>query len=206
MRALIAVFLCLILVSCAMGPVQVAKNEREAFKTTYDDPRLAKVYKVNEPVLRDIYQKYRLLGVDFYFEGLAVTGVKDDKGEVHPFVSIKIRPAALVFDREASEPDNWQERLARLVQKEFPTYIKYLRGNMKLEDVEGICFAIYWPIRDYTQCDKHGGSMEYAIVYSTKQDINDIIEGKRSFKDIAREREIIASFNLQPAKSMKITY
>lgn len=206
MRVLIGFFVCLALVACTMGPVQVAKTENEVFKRSYDDPRLAQVYKTNEPALRAIYNKYRQAGIDFYFDGIAVTGVKDDKGGIHPFLSIKIRPATLVFDREASEPQNWQKRLTRLVQQEFPAYMKYLQGNLKLEDIEGVSFAIYWPVRDYTQCDKHGGAMEYAVVYPTKQDVSDIIEGKRSFADVAKEREIVASFNLEPARSVKISF
>jgi hypothetical protein len=58
------------------GPVQVAKNESEVFKTTYEDPDLARVYKMNEAALRTIYLRYKNAGVDFYYDGIAIVGLK----------------------------------------------------------------------------------------------------------------------------------
>ena len=66
-----------------------------------------------------------------------------------------------------------------------------------------MAFGIYWPRRDYTQCDKYGGCIEYAIVYLSKQDVTDILDGTKSFSDVAKESKVVASFNLQPAQSMK---
>ena len=67
-----------------------------------------------------------------------------------------------------------------------------------------MAFSIYWPLRDYTQCDKYGGCVEYAIVYLTIQDVDDILSGTKSFLDVAKERRVVASFNLKPAETMKI--
>ena len=205
MRKVVGILVCLVLLSCGTGPVQVAKNESEAFKTSYDDPDLARVYKMNVAALEEIYHRYRSAGVDFYFDGIAVTGMKNPKGGMSHFAAIKIRPPQLVFDRLASEPENWQMRFDRIVQQEFPRYLKYLKkSDLKLQDIEGFAFGIYWPLRDYTQCNTYGGCIEYAIVYLYNQDVADIIDGTKSFVAIAKDREIVASFNLQPAKSMKV--
>ena len=206
MKRLVGLLVCILLVSCAMGPVQVAKNESEVFKTNYEDPDLARVYKMNEAALRNIYLRYRNAGIDFYYDGIAIMGLKDPTGKTQDhYVSIKIRPPELVFDRAASEPDNWRERLTRITHQEFPKYIRYLKeSDLKLRDIEGLAFAIYWPLRDYTQCNKYGGCIEYAVVYLTNQDVTDILDGTRSFLDVAKERKVVASFNLHPAETMEI--
>lgn len=206
MKKLVGLFVCILLVSCAMGPVQVAKNESEVFKTTYEDPDLARVYQMNEAALRNIYLTYKSAGIDFYYDGIAVIGLKDPAGRPQEhYVSIKIRPAAIVFEREVSDPDKWPERLKRITHQEFPKYIQYLKkSDLQFKDIEGMAFGIYWPLRDYTQCDKYGGCIEYAIVYLTNQDIADILSGAKSFLDVAKERRVLASFNSNPAETVNV--
>ena len=205
MKKLVGLFVCLLLVSCT-GPVQVAKNESEVFKATYEDPDLARVYQMNEPALRNIYLTYKNAGIDFYYDGIAVIGLKNPAGKTQDhYLSIKIRPAQIVFDRDVSEPDKWPERLKRITHQEFPKYIRYLKeSDLKLRDIQGLAFSLYWPLRDYTQCDKYGGCIEYAIIYLTNQDVADILGGTRSFVDVAKERHVVASFNLKPAETMKV--
>lgn len=206
MKKLVVIFIaCLVLVSC-MGPVQVAKNENEVFKRDYEDPDLARVYKMNEEALRNIYTIYNKAGVDFYYEGIAVIGLKYSGGGMQDhYVSIKIRPAAVVFDRATSEPDKWRERLTRITRQEFPKYIRYLKkSDLQFKDIEGLAFAIYWPLRDYTQCDTYGGCIEYAIIYLTNKDVIDFLDGTRPFLDIAKQSRVVASFNREPAELMKI--
>ncbi|MGD0236406.1 MAG: hypothetical protein ABSC55_17945 [Syntrophorhabdales bacterium] len=204
MKKLIGILVGLVLLSCT-GPIQVAKNESEVFKTNYEDPDLARVYKMNEGALRNIYFRYKNAGVDFYYDGIAVIGLKDFSGKIQDhYVSIKIRPAEIVFDRAASGPDNWQQRLTRIMQKEFPKYIRYLKkSDLQFQDIEGLAFGIYWPRRDYTQCDKYGGCIEYAIVYLSEQDVIDILDGSKSFTDVAKGSKVVASFNLQPAQTIE---
>lgn len=206
MKKLIGLFVCILLVSCT-GPVQVAKNEHEVFKTTYDDPELARVYHEDEAPLHDIYQRYHNAGIDFYYDGVAVVGLKDPTGKTEDhYLSIKIRPAEIVFERDVSDPDKWPVRFKRITHQEFPKYIKYLKESdlMKLKDIQGVAFGIYWPLRDYTQCDKYGGCIEYAIIYLTTKDVADILSGARPFLDIAKERHLVASFNLRPAETVKV--
>ena len=205
MKKLVGLFVCLLLLSCT-GPVQVAKNEHEVFKTTYDDPGLARVYQENEAALRNIYLRYRDAGVDFYYDGIAVIGLKDPTGKTQDhYVSIKIRPAEIVFERDVSDPDKWPERLKRITHQEFPKYIRYLKeSDLKLRDIQGVAFSIYWPLRDYTQCNKYGGCVEYAIVYLDNKHVTEILDGTRPFQDVIRECKVVASFNLQPAETMKI--
>jgi hypothetical protein len=205
-RKLFGIFLCLALVSCAMGPVQVAKNESEVFKTSYEDPDFARVYKANEAALRNIYLRYRNAGVDFYDDGIAIIGLKDLSGKMQDhYVSIKIRPAELIFDRENSEPDNSPRRLKRITQQEFPKYIRYLKkSDLELHDIQGLAFGIYWPLRDYTQCNKYGGCVEYAIVYLDNKHVTEILDGTRPFQDVIKECKVVASFNLRPAETMRI--
>ena len=206
MKTLIALFVCMLLFACT-GPVQVAKNEQEVFKTTYNDPDLAYVYREDEAPLHDIYQRYHSAGVDFYYDGIAIVGLKDPTGKVQDhYLSIKIRPAQIVFERDVSDSDKWPERLKRITHQEFPRYIHYLKESdlTKLKDVQGVAFGIYWPLRDYTQCDKYGGCIEYAIVYLTTRDVADILSGARPFLNIAKERRVVASFNLKPAQTVQV--
>src|SRR5271157_2791494 len=206
MKTFIGLFVCLLLVSCT-GPVQVAKNEHEVFKTTYDDPDLARVYQENEAALRNIYLRYKNAGVDFYYDGIAVVGLKNPAGKTQDhYVSIKIRPADIVFERDVADPDKWPMRFKRITHQEFPKYIRYLKeSDLKLKDIQGVAFSIYWPLRDYTQCNKYGGCIEYAIVYLTNQDVADILSGAKSFLDVAKERHVVASFNLKPAETMNVS-
>lgn len=206
MKTLVGLFVCVLLVSC-MGPVQVAKNENEVFKTAYDDPDLARVHQENEAALRNIYLTYKNAGIDFYYDGIAVIGLKSPAGKTQDlYLSIKLRPADIVFERDVAEPDKWPERLKRITHQEFPKYIRYLKeSDLKLRDIQGVAFGIYWPLRDYTQCDKYGGCIEYAIIYLTNQDVADILSGAKSFLDVAKERHVVASFNLKPAETMKVS-
>ncbi len=205
MKTLIGLFGCILLVSCAMGPVQVAKNESEAFKTTYADPDLARVYQMNQAALRSIYLAYKNAGIDFYYDGVEVIGLKSAAGTQQHYVSIKLRPAAIVMEREVADADKWPERLQRITHQEFPKYIQYLKkSDLQFKDIEGIAFGIYWPLRDYTQCDKYGGCIEYAIVYLTNQDVADILSGARPFLDVAKQRRVVASFNSKPAETVRV--
>ncbi|HUJ89101.1 MAG TPA: hypothetical protein VLX12_02820, partial [Syntrophorhabdales bacterium] len=104
MKTFIGLFVCLLLLSCT-GPIQVAKNENEVFKTTYEDPDLTRVYQENEAALRNIYLRYKNAGVDFYYDGIAVVGLKNPAGKTQDhYLSIKIRPADIVFERDAADP------------------------------------------------------------------------------------------------------
>ncbi len=206
MKKAIGLFLCVLLVSCT-GPVQVAKNEHEVFKVTYDDPDLARVYQENEVALHTIYQRYHDTGVDFYYDGIGIVALKNAGEKIQDdYLSIKIRPKEIVFDRDASEPDKWPVRLNRITHEEFPKYIRYLKeSDLKLKDIQGVAFSIYWPLRDYTQCNKYGGCIEYAIIYLTNQDIADILSGARPFLEVAKKCHVVASFNLKPAETMKVS-
>lgn len=190
------------LTGCAMGPVQMAKTEAEAFKTRYDDPQLAKLYTQNEAKLKDIYARYRKAGVNFYYDGLGVTAIRDAKGKKYSGLMVNIRPMDVVFDENAS---TGQQRFAKVLRGDFPKYIKYLnRSDFSGEGISGVAFGIYWPVRDFTQCNVNGGFIEYAIVYLSADDANDVLEGRKSFFEVAKTTEVITSLDLKPAFSVKV--
>ncbi len=58
--------------SCATGPVYKAQREQDAFKSTYEDQILSRLYMENERTLRAIYLRGKAAGIDFYKEGLGV--------------------------------------------------------------------------------------------------------------------------------------
>lgn len=190
------------LTGCAMGPVQMAKTEAETFKTRYDDPELAKLYTQNEAKLKDIYARYRKAGVNFYYDGLGVTAIRDAAGKKYPGLMVNIRPMDVVFDENTS---TGQKRFAKVLREDFPKYIKYLnRSDYSGEGIYGVAFGIYWPVRDYTQCNVNGGFIEYAIVYLSADDANDVLEGRKSFFDVAKTTEVITSLDLKPAVSVRV--
>ena len=205
MRTLAGLLVFAVLVAlagCATGPVQMAKTEAETFKTRYDDPELAKLYTQNEARLKDIYARYRKAGVDFYFGGLGVTAIRDATGRKYPGIMVNIRPAAVVFDENTT---TGQQRFAKVLRGDFPKYITYLnRSDYAGDGIYGVAFGIYWPVRDYTQCDTSGGFIEYVIVYLSADDADDVLEGRKSFYDVAKTAEVITSLDLKPAVSVRV--
>ncbi len=201
MRKLLLVFVALTFVGCAAGPVYVAKNEMEGIKTTYDDPALSAAYGQHRGLLNDLYGRFTRNKISIYPQGLGVTNLKDQKGKNHVYLLTSIRPPELCFDQVQSKPE---ERFSQVIGTSYEKYLTYFnRDDLKSNDLEGLAFGIYWPVRDFSQCDQYGGYIEYSIVYLSKDDFFDIKDGAKTFLEVAETAEIMASFEQKPAHSIR---
>ena len=201
MKNVFFVFLLLALVSCATGPVHVAKNEAESIKRVYDEPMLGNLYAKHQNLLNDIYRRFTRDRIDFYKEGLGFTAIKDLNGKRHPYLMVYIRPSEVSFDENATKPNR---RLAAILNNSYKKYIAYIdKKDVQPKEIEGLAFGIYWPVRDYSQCDKYGGFIEYAIVFFGKDDLYDIKDGKRSIGEVMEETEVVVSLDLKEPVSIR---
>ena len=82
--------------------------------------------------------------------------------------------------------------------------MKIIKGSdLNRKDIAGLAFGVYWPVRDFSQCQKNGGFIEYLYVYLKKGDAQDVLAGRRDYMDVLNDAEIYTSWNLQPAKSVR---
>ena len=98
-----------------------------------------------------------------------------------------------------------REQLMRTMKgigkKELTASLK--KEDLDRNDIEGLALGIYWPVRDYSQCDTYGGFVEYIHVYFSRDDAWDVLDGKETFDEAVENSEVITSLNLQPAKSVR---
>jgi hypothetical protein len=204
MKKLIVVFVSLFLFSCAAGPVYIAKNESEGIKNSYEEAQLRTLYNKNKPLLRDIYTRLTSSRIDIYREGIGFTTLKDDTGDVHYYLMVKIRPSEVVFDEKSSKAE---QRFSKVLGGYFEKYLSSIkRDDIERSGVDGVSLGVYWPVRDFSQCKENGGFIEYIIVYVSKEDLNSILEGYKSFAEVASDAEIIASLDLKPPTYMRPVY
>lgn len=204
MKKYFVMFLMLfIFCSCAAGPVWVAKNESESIKSVYLDGKSQSLYNKNTDLFRDIYSRYNASKINFYKEGLGVTTLKDEKNNMLHYLMVYIRPSEISFDGNTTKP----EQRFSYALLEVPRYMKLLKDrDLEKDDIEGLAFGIYWPVRDFSQCDSNGGFIEYLYVYLNKNDAQDIITGKKDYKQTLAFSEVITSLDLKPAQSVRPTF
>ncbi len=201
MRIVLSILLLAFLCSCAAGPVYVAKSQDESIKTRYNDAQLSKLYAENEAFLRDIYARLHKDNVDLYKEGIGLTLLTDQKNEKLHYVMMNLRPAEIYFNQLTTTPE---QRFAHVLQTYFPKYLGYIKKeDLDRDDIEGLAIGIYWPVRDYSQCDTYGGFVEYIHVYLPREDVWDYLEGRETFEEAVQNSEVITSLNLQPAKNVR---
>jgi hypothetical protein len=197
------IFICLLvfLCSCAAGPIYVAKDQTESMKASYDDAKLKKLYADNESLLKGIYHRLNNSNVDIYKEGIGLTILNDGKNEKLHYIMINVRPSEIVFDESATKPE---QRFSNVLQTYFPKYLNYIKKeDLNRDDIEGLALGIYWPVRDYSQCNQYGGFVEYIHIYFTREDVFDFLDRRKTFAEVVNDSEVITSLNLQPAKSVR---
>lgn len=200
-KVIIFVFLVLLFSGCATGPVQVATNEADGIRTNYEDPKTKGLFYKYQGLLKDIYSRFNSSGIGIYKEGVGFTTLRGQKGGKFSYLLVSIRPNDINFD-EGSTQSN--ERFSYVIQLYFPKYFKYIKRNdLDKDDIDGLAFGIYWPVRDFTQCDKYGGFIEYAIVYIPKEDVWDLQDHRISMEEVMERAEIMTSLNLAPAISVR---
>ncbi len=189
-----------ILCSCAAGPVWVAKNESESIKSSYLDGKSQALHSKNADLFRDIYSRYNASHINFYKDGIGVTTLKDEKNNVRYYLMVNIRPSEISFDGNTTKP----EQRFSYALLEVPRYMKLLKGrDLEREGLEGLAFGIYWPVRDFSQCQDNGGFIEYLYVYFGKNDAQEILAGRKDYKQALSFAEVITSLDLKPAQSVR---
>jgi hypothetical protein len=201
LRVFCVIAISFLLFSCASGPVYVAKTETESLRTAYDDPHLKMLSSKHDGLLKDIYSRYQKAGAPFYNQGLGFTAIRDPKGQAHPYLMVYVRPGEICFDETKSKP---QQRLSEVLSKYFDKYLTYMtKDDLASPDIEGLAFGIYWPVRDFSQCDTYGGFLEYAMVFIRKGDFNQMKDRLKTFPEVAEDSEVLVSQQLSPAVSVR---
>ena len=73
-----------------------------------------------------------------------------------------------------------------------------------MDGVEGLAFAVHWPVRDLSQCDSHGGFLEYAMIYFPKADFMSLVHGERSFSDAVADAEVFTSLGMKKPTAIRL--
>ncbi len=196
--------LCLIgivLVSCT-GQVMTAANVTQALKRGYEDPDLAQLDVKYSPLLQDLYARYTRTQVDIYPAGLGFVSLKDGFGKKYRYLLVQVRPREAVFSEEKTKgPDRFNAVMQRYYSQNF----KLLKPeDIDRPDIDGVAFAVFWSVRDFSQCDTYGGFIEYAQIYLRKQDALDVLQGQMSLLEAAEGGEVIVSLDLKPAVSVRM--
>jgi hypothetical protein len=179
----------------------MAKNQTESMKVSYEDAKLKKLYADNETLLKEIYLRLSNSNVNIYKEGIGLTILNDDKNEKLHYIMMNVRPSEIVFDERSTKPE---ERFSNVLQTYFPKYLNYIKKeDLSRDDIEGLALGIYWPVRDYSQCNQYGGFVEYIHIYFTREDVFDLLDRRKTFAAVINDSEVITSLNLQPAKSVR---
>jgi hypothetical protein len=204
LKNLIVIVLTLSLLSCATGPVYIAKTESEGIKSSYDDIQLRNMYQRNQSLLREVYARLTSSHINICPEGLGFTALPDNANGRHNYLMVNIRPQEIVFDMNVSRAD---QRVSLVLGEYLEKYFTYVKmSDIQSSGAEGLSLGMYWPVRDYSQCQKNGGFVEYLVVSLSKDDLNNIFEGKTTLKNLLSTKDIIASLDLKEAVHMKSAY
>ncbi len=201
MKKCLVVLIALFLFSCTSGPVYMAKTEKESMKTSYDEAGLRQLAARNQDLLNQIYGRYNRSKVDIYPEGIGFTTLRGLDNSKHFYLLVNLRPADVYFDESSTKPE---QRFARVLQTYMEKYMAYLNSSdLDRDGVEGLSFGIYWPVRDYSQCDQYGGFIEYINIFLPKEEAQDLLDKRRSFRDSIEKAEIFTSLETKPAISVR---
>jgi hypothetical protein len=202
MKTLTLAFALCLLVSCTTGPVYIAKNENDGIRTSYQDQKLDNLAVRNQSGLKAIYERYQQAKIDVYPNGIGFTALSDMNGKKHYYLLVDVRPRDISFGMGQTKP---QERFAEVYNHHFESNLKYVKEqDMGMEGVEGLAFAVHWPVRDLSQCDSHGGFLEYIMIYLPKGDFLSLVHGHASLGELARRNEVVTSLNMKKAESVRI--
>jgi hypothetical protein len=195
-------FLLTFLVSCAAGPVYIAKSYQEGIRNSYQDPKLTELSAKNQDTLRGIYDRYQLAGIDIYPQGIGFTGLRNDSGRVLYFLLVDVRPRNVSFGMGQTTP---QDRFSEVYTRQLEPNLRFVKPeDLQKTGVDGLAFAIHWPVRDYSQCDTYGGFLEYVMTYMSKEDFRNYTEGTEALSEALDRGEVVASLNNKPPEAIKV--
>lgn len=203
MKKIAVVCLVAFLAGCA-GPVYVARNEAESLKTAYQDPQLASLSQKYQGLEKEIYARYQRNNMGVSKEGLGFTSLMDNRGRKLRYLMVQIRPEEVNFDKNTT---TGEQRLQLIIQRYFEPNLRVMnRQDLAPSDIDGVAFGVTWAVRDFYQCDKYGGFVEYAIAYIDKSDFNAVLDGGKTVPAVLSATEVITSLDLEPAKSIKLKF
>ena len=186
------------------GPVHLAKTESEGLKTGYQDPELTALSSKYNSVLREIYARYTGKGMGVAKEGLGFTSLSDNRGRKLYYLFVETHHEECNFDKNTT---TGQQRLQVVLQRYFEPELRVLTKNdLAAGDIGGLAFGVSWAVRDFYQCDKYGGFVEYVIAYISKSDFHAILDGTKTVSSVLANAEVITSLDLQPPTSIKLKY
>jgi hypothetical protein len=203
MKTIIVAACLLCLVACGQGPIYVAKNVNEGLKPSYEDPGTAKLAAQHQPVLHDIYQRFQASQVDIYPGGLGFTTLTDGRtNTLYHYLMVQVRPRNITFGVMQTKPN---QRFGEVFGHHFADNLRYIKpDDLKDEDVEGLAFAVHWPVRDLSQCDTYGGFVEYIMMYFHKPDVLQFLNDQINFSELADRAEIITSLEGKAPEPVKV--
>jgi hypothetical protein len=186
--------------SCVSGPVYIAKNESESIKRIYEDPKLQRLYDKNVDLLKDIYMRCSASHVGIAPDGIGFTPLKDENNQKLYYLMVYVRPSEISFDGNTTKAEN---RFSYVLQQ-VPKYMKLIKSkDLDRDDIGGLAFGIYWPVKDFSKCSQYGGYIEYLYVFFKKAGAQDVLDGRRDYKEALVDTEVITSLELQPAKNVR---
>ena len=200
---------CLVLVATVFlgactGAVHLAKNESEGLKTGYQDPELAALSNKYTGSLKEIYARYTSKGMGVAKEGLGFTSLSDNRGKRVYYLFVETHHEECNFDKNTTIG---QQRLQVVLQRYFEPELRVLtKKDVAPDDISGVAFGVAWAVRDFYQCDKYGGFVEYVIAYISKSDFYAIVDGTKTVNSVLANSEVITSLDLQPPTSIKLKY
>ena len=202
MKTLLLAFGLCLLVSCTAGPVYVAKNENDGIRTSYQDQKLDDLAARNHSGLKAIYERYQQARIDVYPNGIGFTELSDKSGRRHYYLLVDVRPRDITFGMGQTKS---QERFTEVYRHHFERNLRYVKEqDLGMEGVEGLAFAVHWPVRDLSQCDSHGGFLEYIMIYLPKGEFLRLVRGEASFSELAKNAEVVTSLEMKKADSVRI--
>jgi hypothetical protein len=197
----VAVLALCLLVSCS-GPVYVAKTQQEGIRSSYQDPQLYELSTKNHDTLREIYDRYQRTGVDVYPGGIGFTTLSTDEGKKLHFLLVDVRPRNLSFGEGQTKS---QERFSEVYTRHVEKNLRIVKSeDLQRTGVDGLAFAVHWPVRDFSQCDSYGGFLEYVMLYVPKDDFLAYSRGDESFSEAVDRGEVLASLDRKPPKAIKV--
>lgn len=191
---LLGFVLALSFVSCAPSP-NIAYTHKDAIKGKYEEPKLAGLHQKYKASLQDIFGRYHQAAVAIYREGLGFTKLTDRDGQSFYYLMVLVKPSDLAFDRATTTTE---QRLSAVLTRHFDTNLRYMTvRDLEKDDIDGLAFGVYWAVRDFNECPKYGGYLEYAVAYIKKADVISFLDKTASFSEIAKDAEIVTSQSLK---------
>lgn len=190
----LGIVLALSLLSCAPSP-NIAYTDAEGIKGKYEEPKLAALHHKYKASLQDIFARYHQAAVAIYREGLGFTKLTDRDGQSFYYLMVLVKPSEVAFDRAKTTAE---QRLRTILTRHFETNLRHLTlRDLEKDDIDGVAFGVYWAVRDFNECPKYGGYLEYAVAYIKKADVISFLNKTASFSEVAKDAEIVTSQGLK---------